>query len=194
VEKAISEIVLMDAMQKYFSYSVHTLCGIPAFYLAGTKDDWHLLKTKAAHLVKLDAPTLDSWGKELDNIFDEILKAFDGVTNDSFWNSFYKYRNMSGGATVTGWVNVLFPYMQKDGGQYHENGMSRINWDDKEHHWGIKPNMFPMGISKVPFVWNIGGQKIDMEFAGGIVGASQNDEGVLRPEFGWAVLEKVNTA
>jgi len=194
LEKAISEIVLMDAMQKYFSYSVSTMCGIPAFYLAGQKEDWNLLKTKAAALVKIDASVLDGWGVGLDSIFDEILKAFDGVTNDVFWNSFYKYHNASGGAVVTGWVNILFPYVQQSSGVYRANNISRVKWDTKEHFWGNKPNYFPMGISKVPFVWKCSGKEFDMEFAGGMVGASQNDEGVLRPEFGWAVLEKVNTA
>jgi len=194
-EKAISEIVLMDTVQKYFSYTVCTRCGIPAFYLGGQKEDWMSMKTKAATLVKYDKPKLDTWGVALDSVFDEILKAFDGNTNDIFWDSFYKYNHASGGDVVTGWVNVLFPYLQRGReGNFEQNDISRVRWDAKDGFWGNKLNLFPMGISKVPFVWNYLGNKIDMEFVGGVVGASQNEGGVLRPEFGWAVVEKFRNA
>src|SRR5262249_17854630 len=33
VERAASEVVLLDAMQAFFSYEVHTLCGIPSITL-----------------------------------------------------------------------------------------------------------------------------------------------------------------
>jgi len=195
-EKAISEIVLMDAVQKYFEYEVRTLCGIPTFYIGGQKEDWMSMKTKAAALVKFDTPTLDNWGVALGSVFDEILKAFDGETNDIFWDSFYSYHSASGGSVVTGWVNVLFPYLQGGKGNFmvRENDISRVRWDSKEYFWGNKPNLFPMGISKVPFVWNYFENKINMEFVGGMVGASQNEEGVLRPEFGWAVQETFSNA
>ena len=44
VERAASEIVLMDAMQKYFSYEVLTSCGIPEITLEGTVDDWRSIR------------------------------------------------------------------------------------------------------------------------------------------------------
>jgi len=194
-ETAISDIVLMVSLQQYFSYSMMTMCGIPSFYLGGQKQDWLSMKSKASSLIKYDSPSLDTWGDALSSVFDEILKAYEGETNDIFWDSFYKYNHASGGAVVTGWVNVLFPYLQRGKeGVFETNALSRIRWDSKERFWGNKPNLFPMGISKVPFVWEYLGNKIDMEFVGGVVGASQNEGGVLRPEFGWAVREKFSNA
>jgi len=192
VEKAISEIVLMDIVKKYISYGTITRCGIPAFFLGGTKNDWQLLRKKSSALVKLDAE-LHTWGVALDSIFEEISKSFENVTNDLFWDSFYKYNHVSGGSVVTGWINVLFPYLQ-DNGNYIKNLHSRKKWNDETTYWGIKPNLFPCGLSKIPFVWEYLGERIDMEFIGGMVGASQNDEGILRPEFGWAVVEYVYNA
>src|SRR5262245_38294275 len=40
VERAASEVVLLDAMQAFFHYEVHTFCGIPALTLEGTAEDW----------------------------------------------------------------------------------------------------------------------------------------------------------
>src|SRR5262249_21944116 len=35
VERAASEVVLLDSMQAFFSYEVHTICGIPSITLEG---------------------------------------------------------------------------------------------------------------------------------------------------------------
>ena len=40
VERAASEVVLLDAMQSYFCYELHTMCGIPSITLEGTVEDW----------------------------------------------------------------------------------------------------------------------------------------------------------
>jgi len=175
-------------MQQYFEYSVMTLCGIPTFYIGGTKSDWEFMRVKAQALVALDKDELASWGSALDGVLLEIVNAFDSEgVNNQFWDSFYKYRSGSGGSRVTGWVNVLFPYLAQQ-----PNKSARQSWNSEERSFsGTKPNEFPLGMSKVPFVWDYLGKEIEMEFVGGIVGASQSgEEGILQPEFGWAVLEK----
>jgi hypothetical protein len=35
-----SEITLMSSMKNYFSYDMHTECGIPNIILKGTEEDW----------------------------------------------------------------------------------------------------------------------------------------------------------
>merc|ERR1712215_571793 len=44
-----SQVMLMSSMQKYFSFSFGTLCGIPGVDMTGTEEDWKKLqdKTKA---------------------------------------------------------------------------------------------------------------------------------------------------
>jgi len=41
------QITLMDALNNYFTYEVHTLCGIPEIRLNGTPDDWQKLIDQA---------------------------------------------------------------------------------------------------------------------------------------------------
>lgn len=47
VEQAASEIVLMDAMQAYFTYKLITSCGIPRITLEGTREDWQSIADRA---------------------------------------------------------------------------------------------------------------------------------------------------
>ena len=57
--------------------------------------------------------------------------------------------------------------------------------------YGPHPCAFPPGFSRVPFVWDCLGTKLAMEFAGGFMGVSQDSETfTVRPELGWAVLDK----
>ena len=43
--RVVSEIVLMDAMQKYFEYELDSECGIPEIRITGEKEDWMNLKS-----------------------------------------------------------------------------------------------------------------------------------------------------
>eukprot|EP00362_Geleiidae_sp_MMETSP1317_P001927 CAMPEP_0201281186 /NCGR_PEP_ID=MMETSP1317-20130820/1867_1 /ASSEMBLY_ACC=CAM_ASM_000770 /TAXON_ID=187299 /ORGANISM="Undescribed Undescribed, Strain Undescribed" /LENGTH=58 /DNA_ID=CAMNT_0047590443 /DNA_START=330 /DNA_END=506 /DNA_ORIENTATION=- len=47
----------------------------------------------------------------------------------------------------------------------------------------------PKGIGSTPFVWDYWGEKHEMTFLSGFVGASF-DNGYVRPIIGWAVAEK----
>ena len=49
-EKAAAEVVLMDAMQAFFDFQLHTLCGIPQIVLEGTHHDWQLLAERTRAL------------------------------------------------------------------------------------------------------------------------------------------------
>src|SRR5262245_44191017 len=40
VERTVSEIVMMDAFERYFDYTMNCVCGIPRVELEGTVDDW----------------------------------------------------------------------------------------------------------------------------------------------------------
>jgi hypothetical protein len=87
--RVISQIVLMDAMQKYFDFKCSTICGIPEIRLNGTKQDWENVKTKAESLLKL-VPDMNVWMKSLEEILQNFINAFDDKIDEKFWNSIYK--------------------------------------------------------------------------------------------------------
>ena len=90
ISLTVSQMVIMDSMQKYFNYRLSTMCGIPEIRLAGTKQDWELVKSKANEVLKL-IPELDIWiNGSLNEILDQFIRAFDDEIDKKFWNSIYK--------------------------------------------------------------------------------------------------------
>ncbi|MFT3770510.1 MAG: DUF4419 domain-containing protein [Minicystis sp.] len=193
VEKAASEVVLMSAMRRYFQYEVLTLCGIPRITLLGTAADWRSIRKRAEVLAEFD---LGWWTKALLPVLDQMVTAAAGKPDQAFWRSFYKWKDGSGGPYVSGWINVLFPYLQPAG----EGGIAAPPARNASlAHWaaeldvpfgGSRPECFPVGLSKAPFLWRYLHDTFPMAFVGGFVGVSQDPESrALRPAIGWAVCD-----
>ena len=66
-DRAASEVVLLDAMQKFFSYELHTRCGIPSITLEGTAQDWSSITRRMRALRDFD---LDWWVDPLEPILE----------------------------------------------------------------------------------------------------------------------------
>ncbi len=208
VERAVSEIVLMETVQQYFEYSVRTMCGIPEITLEGTVEDWKAIRQRAEKFAEFN---LKWWIKPLLPILDQFVAAASGDVDRDFWQSFYKLNDGSGGPFTTGWINVLFPYIQNRKTKAYtlqnhfvyfwskamDSAFGRVRLDkclSYEISWGGGPSTdsFPMGLSKVPFEWKFPHLNLtfDMEFMGGFVGVAQDQQTLaVRPELGWAVLE-----
>lgn len=188
IEKAASEIVLMESMKNYFKFGMMTLCGIPEITLTGTVDDWKNIRTRAKALSEFKC---EWWIDQLIPSLDHFVKAAEGNADIQFWDNFYKSDGGSGGPYVNGWINTLFPYIEDYKGNVIVNKNCEA-WDKSRH--GPSPDNYLNGISKVPFKWQYGDVTFDMEFAGGFVGVSQDDSSLaLTPAVGWVVkdLEKV---
>lgn len=184
VERAASEVVLLDAMQSYFSFEMHTLCGIPAITLEGTVDDWESIASRVQEFARFG---LSWWVDALRPILKRFVQAADGEVDQSFWESIYKYQGPrdSGSPHVSGWATTLFTYLCHFNGSYRRN-----HWvDDGPSHGGPSREAFPNTTAKAPFKWLYLGSEYDMEFIGGLIGVSQEPQTLtLRPEIGWAVL------
>jgi hypothetical protein len=197
-ERIAAEIVLLDAMQSYFEYVLHTLCGIPAMTLEGSPEDWQALADRAQAFAEYD---LEWWLAPLGPILREFVAAARGDVRQDFWQSIYKFGSFSGGAAVTGWITAFFPYLKDRQGNatkqspwLAEGGpkLRRLlagEWDQRRFDLGgPSPGAFPSGLARAPFVWRYLEQPFDMEFLGGFVGVAQDPATLaLRPEIGWAI-------
>lgn len=187
IEKASSEIVLMDSMKAYFKYAVRTCCGIPSVMLTGSVDDWKNIRTRVENLAEYD---LGWWVKSLVTTTDHLVKAAEGNPDIKFWDSLYKNNGGSGGPYIGGWVNTLFPYIEDYKGNLRKNSYAE-NWDSRNGLGGNTLDSFPQGLSKVDFKWQVYDTTHDMEFLGGMVGVSQDEKTLaLTPSIGWAVRDK----
>jgi hypothetical protein len=171
----------LSVLQHYMNYSVMTFCGIPRIILHGTLEDWKQLeqKIKDLRLTEFD-PELAEWDKVLQRIAAKLCGARERsdrpetITAEDvdFFRSFYKWNSGSGGDSVTGWINGLFPYL---GARNHQtmNHLPRVytkltgdpsTMDKRE--WGslgsVSADAFPTGLTDVPFTWKYMGTSIPM--------------------------------
>jgi Domain of unknown function (DUF4419) len=182
VEKAASEIVLLDAMQSYFESEVDTLCGIPQIQLEGTIADWQQL---LARTEQMDRFQLEWWVDALIPILEQFILTAQGTPNRDFWRSMYKYDDDSGDAIVTGWITRFFPYLNEERSVPVSIRQQQF-YQDRE----IQISSFPSGLAKAPFVWKYLDTNYPMEFIGGFMGVKQDRHSLfLRPEIGWVVRE-----
>eukprot|EP00747_Dinoflagellata_sp_TGD_P162341 gnl/TRDRNA2_/TRDRNA2_179819_c0_seq1.p1 gnl/TRDRNA2_/TRDRNA2_179819_c0~~gnl/TRDRNA2_/TRDRNA2_179819_c0_seq1.p1 ORF type:complete len:423 (+),score=73.58 gnl/TRDRNA2_/TRDRNA2_179819_c0_seq1:51-1319(+) len=111
VERVVSHITLMDAVQHYFKYTMCCGCGFPSITLTGTPADWEKIRAKAEVLRKYD---LDWWLAGLLPALDQFVVAAHGKPDLDFWRSLCMINT---GTSVpcfeplTGWVQVFFPYL-----------------------------------------------------------------------------------
>ena len=143
-EKAAAQVVLMDTLKNYFSYEVHTRCGIPEITLEGTVDDWKKLRAKALSLARYD---LDWWIESLKPILDQFVDAASGKVDKQFWCDIYKRNNRSGGPYVTGWIITLFPYLTRGKNPYLKE------WNKEMMFGGVTTSSFPCRIVFTLFKW-----------------------------------------
>lgn len=189
-ERAASEIVLMDAMKQLFDYSFLTMCGIPEITLEGTVDDWRSIRHRAEALREYE---LGWWVSGLAPVLDQLVAAAEGRVDVGFWESLFKLSNGSGGPYVTGWINVLFPYLRAGKNGALQPNKSVTTWAQgmgDPFGGGPKHSSIPVGLSLAPFEWKHLEQSFPMELLGGFVGVAQ-DAGTLalRPAIGWAVRD-----
>jgi len=182
--RAASQITLLGAVQKYFTYSVASLCGIPRVVLDGTPDDWADVRRRARVLGEFD---LGWWAEALDPVLAKLAETAAGSVDRRWWERIYKVHHASGGEAISGWVNALFPYL-------HESGDTRNAWfargDEANELELPKLGHYPTGMASAPFTWRVGpgGDERAMRLVAGFVGVARSEAEGVAPAIGWAVL------
>lgn len=197
LERAASEVALMDAFQGYFEYEMMCGCGIPAITLRGTPADWRSVRQRAAMFGELE---LEPWVRALLPVLDRIVLAAEGRDDPEFWRSFFHHESGSFGTELTGWIHVLFPYLK-----HWQTGdlFANPHLDHWERAYAASttaapgpremagPNLteIPSGLVSAPvLVTERGGGTHPMRFVAGMFGVVEDDDEALAPEFGWAVV------
>lgn len=198
LERAVSQLMAMETFQAYFEYMMMCGCGIPEITLTGTVEDWRHLREKTNRFTDYG---LETWIAALDPVLAEFERAKRGEVDPGFWQSMFRYRSGSGPAVMTGWANVLFPYIK--------------NWRDREERLMVNPYLgdwrrrfevdaaqtglalwnapqgtgigaFPACTTSVPLKIFWGEVETDMLLVGGLVGVAQSpDDRSVSAECGW---------
>jgi hypothetical protein len=124
-------------------------------------------------------------------VLEHFVAASEGRADAEVWRSFVKQKNGSGGPYITGWINVLMPYLQDQNAKCAVKNRFMGTWEeglDTPFGGGPTTEEIPAGLSSAPFTWRYLSQKLPMALLGGFLGVSQDRSvGTLRPELGWAV-------
>lgn len=181
--RVASQITLLGAMQAYFEYTVASLCGIPRVILGGTPEDWRDVRARAKVLHELD---LGWWADALDPVLAEIEASAAGAPRREFWERIYKEHHASGGESISGWCNVLFPFVG-------ERGVVKNPWfvvGDAGNELELpKLRDLPSGLAATPFTWRLLDGERPMQLVAGFVGVCRapEDPEAVKPAIGWAV-------
>ncbi|MBY0359891.1 MAG: DUF4419 domain-containing protein [Candidatus Obscuribacterales bacterium] len=184
IERAASEVVLMNCVQAYFRYKVNTLCGIPEVTLLGTPEDWTVVIEKTKKLAGFGG--LAWWLDQVYPILEQLQATASGKEVDlSFWQNLYKGEYHSGGFQAEGWLMKLAPYLRYYDEKYHQNPLLT---ERSSRNGGVGTATLPSSLSFVPFIWNYFGDEHQYQFIAGHAGIEQDPATqALRPRMGWAV-------
>ncbi len=129
-ERAAFEVALMETFEPYFQYSFRVGCGIPSVMLTGTSADWRLLRQRAAMLSELG---LEWWTRPLMPVLDELVLSSEGKADRAFWQSFFRHESESGRNELTGWIQLLFPYLTEvDFDELEDPFTPQVDFEEKE--------------------------------------------------------------
>jgi hypothetical protein len=188
LERAASEVVLMNAVRKFVDFRMLTMCGIPEITLEGTVDDWRSIRHRVQALGEYE---LGFWVDALLPIADRLVASAEGQVDTGFWRSLLKVNDASGGPYLTGWINVFFPY--QDGYKCIQPNRWVTDWAEgqaAQFGGGISQSTVLQGLSVAPFMWEYLGSRFPMNLLGGFLGIAQVEGSLaLRPAIGWAVRD-----
>ena len=171
----VSQLCFLDITKHYFTFIARTMCGIPSIELKGSTEDWIKLKGKTSAFLSIGG--MEEWQRSLSPILDEFINASQNKIDPEFWKSIYKYRSMSGGGIITGWIITLL----------NCSGLSTV----------------PSSLTSTPFIWidqmNLGAdgtaKKRNMKMHAGLTGVKQHPGTLaLEPVISWAItiLSEIN--
>lgn len=198
VERTVSHLMAMETFKSYFEYEMRIGCGIPYITLTGTCEDWSRLRKRAQQFADYG---LEEWIAALDPALAHFERAKGGDPDSEFWQSMFRYHSGSGPAVMTGWANVLFPYLKDRGDLIRENPymkdwQQRLAINEKQHfseRWdnpqGEGIGAVPSCLTSIPLTVIAKTKEIQMRLVGGLMGVTQDDETLaVAPECGWALI------
>jgi hypothetical protein len=154
---------------------------------------------------------LSIWLSALPAVLDHFVATVEGYLNLAFWGSVCNLRGASMiiGSPITGWIGVLFPYLNREPNrklglwdewirfaemQGIEKALTLVSQNrgvdpDGWVRTGIDIGDFPMGIAEAPLhlTWVDVRKEKDLKFYGGLFTMHQHRDGAFQVRTAWAV-------
>ncbi|KIL85304.1 hypothetical protein FAVG1_11259 [Fusarium avenaceum] len=114
-DRVVGSVLFMGAMQKYFSYTCMSACGIPSVTLLGEASDYEEILKRLDRLEDMGVEAC-VFAEMLRPILRRMILSFTEPANPelkAFWNSIVNVHSMSGSTTVTGWITAFCYWSEK---------------------------------------------------------------------------------
>lgn len=110
-DRTVASVIVMSAMQQYFTYKCCLQCGIPEVTLLGVLEDWQKLRAKVDKLLEYDVGgEMKQWHAWLAAVLDEFVASYRGEVNLDFWD---RVCHWSGGGSGPSWLGGWLPVFSR---------------------------------------------------------------------------------
>ncbi len=193
----IHSIVMMSALQSYFTWRCYLECGIPRLTLLGEIEDWQKIRDRVDRLDRYDLADkeMSQWKALLIPVLDEFVAAFKDPENANldFWKRICHYiPGGSGPSYISGWVTVFCIFGAK--GWIRDTSPHRFPpgtlWPWRE------TGQVPTGMVSVPVEINDNGTELAAKMFAGHLAYTSPSENTVQPSPEWtlALIDEGNVA
>ena len=184
-DKVVAAVLMMGSLQKYFTYTMHTRCGIPSVTLLGVKADWENILNRLEMLSRL-GPEPTQFAELLKPILTNFIASFDSPSDAKildFWGKIADEFQRSGSHTLSGWITA-FCFWDEQGKLLRRGNFETTNPDiditrefDASLYHRIEMSNIPSGYASVPIIVDDNGKTHYTRMVAGSVGIRVTSSG-----------------
>ncbi|KFH45374.1 hypothetical protein ACRE_037990 [Hapsidospora chrysogenum ATCC 11550] len=181
----VAAVLMMGTMQKYFSYGIQLICGIPSVTLLGEREDWVKIRHRLA-----DGRLVDGrWGNEpvqfaarLGTVLDYFIRSFDDPTDVQIFDFWSKIAHHIGGGSgptyLSGWITA-FCFWDADGKPIPGPAprVGRTCTIDETSFSAVDTTDIPVGYVSVPVKVDDNGTEYKTKMVAGSIGVKVSSSG-----------------
>ena len=197
-DRVVASIIMMGALQKYFSYGFMLTCGLPSVTLLGTRDDWLKMQQRLEKLPQLGTEPSEFYSL-LKPVLAHFVASFDSPeaqeTKD-FWQKIAHESGGSGPYYLSGWITAFCFWDQDGKSMYAPNGegpsgpveVDGFGWRNPGCQLGdtlyhkVDLDKIPSGCTSVPVKVDDNGTQYETRMVAGSVGIRVTSSGGLLDE------------
>lgn len=177
-DKVVAAVLMMGALQNYFSYKMCLACGIPSVTLLGERGDWVSLVNKLDKIPRLGKEPA-KFAKLLQPVLKRFVTSFDSPplreTRDFWGKCVHEIPGGSGPPYLSGWITAFCFWDDK--GNPLDAGKRRGCELDGVKFYQIDIADIPAGFASVPVTVDDNGAVYKTNMIAGMVGIGVSSSG-----------------
>ena len=133
-------VLMMGAMQNYFSYKFTLCCGIPSVTLLGDRADWIKIQSRLDKLPQL-GPKPGQFAQLLRPVLEYFVRSFDSPDDPGVLSFWTRIAHQNGGSRrhyLSGWITA-FCFWDPDGKDLYNPPTGTVDTNDRSASYPTSP-------------------------------------------------------